>query len=706
MPAASSFADPTVLAGRAQHLLAELAGPEARLREDQRAAVDALVRERRRVLVVQRTGWGKSAVYFIATRLLREAGAGPTLLVSPLLALMRDQIAAAARIGVAAETINSTNVADWDAVIQRLLDGEVDLLLISPERLNHPAFRERVLAQLAGSVGLVVVDEAHCVSDWGHDFRPDYRRITTLLDALPDGVPVIATTATANDRVTADVATQLGARPLTLRGKLDRASLRLAVHHVDGAAARMAWLAAWVAARDGAGIVYCLTVADTERVATWLRGAGIDAAAYSGRTDPAERERIEAALKANELKCVVATSALGMGYDKPDLQFVVHVGMPSSPIAYYQAIGRAGRAVERAEVVLVPTQADEAIWAWFAATAFPPRAQVQEVLDVLGAAGGPVSTPALEQGANLGRGRLESMLKVLDVEGAVRRVQGGWEATGQAWHYDAERLDRIAQARRAEQQAMRRYATTDRCLMAFLRAELDDPAAADCGRCASCAGPPEHLAVDAADHLGAAERYLREVDTPLPPRRRWPAGLADPSGNRSGGIGKGRGAEVGRVLADGATSGWDRPLASLLDGAFDPERDAAAFDEVVDGLVAALARWDWAQRPTWICPLPSRRRGPLLTAVAQRLGALGRLPVVAALEGGEPDRPRQAAMANSTHQAANAARGLRPAADVPAGPVLLLDDTVRSGWTVTVAADLLRGAGAGPVLPLVLRREG
>ncbi|MDQ3147041.1 MAG: RecQ family ATP-dependent DNA helicase, partial [Actinomycetota bacterium] len=472
----------------ASELLVRLAGPAARLRDDQLAAVEAVVGGRRRVLVVQRTGWGKSAVYFIATRLLRDAGAGPTLLVSPLLALMRNQIVGARSIGVRAETVNSTNPSAWDDVARAVADDEVDLLCISPERLNNPDFRADVLPGLARSVGLLVVDEAHCISDWGHDFRPDYRRIASVLDQLGHGVPVLCTTATANERVVADITDQLGSDPLTLRGPLDRESLALSVVHLDSGSERLAWLADHVAAAPGSGIVYCLTVAATEQVAAWLRQRHVDAIAYSGATDPDERERIESALLAGEVKVVVATSALGMGFDKPDLAFVVHLGMPPSPIAYYQQVGRAGRALDTATAVLVPTPEDAAVWAWFESTALPPEPLARGVLRALTRAGGAMSVAALEEAVNLRRGRLEGLLKVLDVEGAVERVRGGWTTTGQPWAYDRTRIERVRAARHDEQQAMVDYAASDGCLMAFLRRQLDDPGAGPCGRCAGCTG--------------------------------------------------------------------------------------------------------------------------------------------------------------------------------------------------------------------------
>ncbi|MYQ98283.1 RecQ family ATP-dependent DNA helicase, partial [Streptomyces sp. SID6139] len=387
----------------ADAVLARLVGDTtgaARLREDQWRAIEALVADRRRALVVQRTGWGKSAVYFVATSLLRARGSGPTVIVSPLLALMRNQVEAAARAGIHARTINSSNTEEWEDVQAAIAAGEVDVLLVSPERLNNPDFRDQVLPKLSAATGLLVVDEAHCISDWGHDFRPDYRRLRTMLADLPPGVPVLATTATANARVTADVAEQLGtgggSDALVLRGPLDRESLSLGVLRLPDAAHRMAWLADHLDDLPGSGIIYTLTVAAAEEVTAFLRQRGHTVASYTGRTENADRQQAEEDLLANRVKALVATSALGMGFDKPDLGFVVHLGSPSSPIAYYQQVGRAGRGVEHAEVLLLPGREDEAIWEYFASLAFPSEELVRRTLDVLAGADKPLSLPALE----------------------------------------------------------------------------------------------------------------------------------------------------------------------------------------------------------------------------------------------------------------------------------------------------------------------
>ncbi len=687
-------------------VLTALAGPRAELRPDQWRAIEALVVGRGRVLCVQRTGWGKSAVYFVATALLRARGAGPTLIVSPLLALMRNQIEAAARAGIAARTINSANLEEWDRVAEEVRAGAVDVLLVSPERLNNPGFRDDVLPKLAGTTGLVVIDEAHCVSDWGHDFRPDYRRLRTLLADLPVGVPVLATTATANARVATDVAEQLG-DALVLRGALDRASLRLAVLSLPSPAHRLAWLADHLNELTGSGIIYTLTVAAAEETATFLRSRGFPVAAYSGQTDDAERRTAEADLLDNRIKALVATSALGMGFDKPDLGFVVHLGAPPSPIAYYQQVGRAGRAVDAADVLLLPGPEDAAIWRYFASLAFPPEDQVRTVLDALAGADRPLSTPALEARVELRRGRLELMLKVLDVDGAVRRVAGGWVATGAPWRHDTARYERVAAARTAEQEAMRAYAVTDRCRMEFLRRCLDDPAAAPCGRCDTCAGPSFAGTVSDAV-LTSARAHLGRVGVEITPRRQWPTGLPAVGVALSGRIPAGEQPLAGRALARLTDLGWGDRLRKLLaDGA----PDGPPPDELLAGVVQALAAWAqgddrWAARPAAVLAIGSHGRPELVGGLAEHIATVGRLPLLGTLPpipaGSTGGRANSARRVAALHDAFAVPPDLATACRALTGPVLLVDDLVDSGWTMALAARALRRAGTPDVLPFAL----
>ncbi|MDX6211757.1 MAG: ATP-dependent helicase RecQ [Frankiales bacterium] len=699
-------ADETALRAEAEGLLRSLAGPGTSLREDQWNAVRALVVDRRPTLVVQRTGWGKSAVYFVATALLRARGAGATVIVSPLLALMRNQMEAAARAGIVGRTINSANIDEWDAVRAEVAAGEVDVLLVSPERLNNPDFRDTVLPSLAASAGLVVIDEAHCVSDWGHDFRPDYRRIASLLAGLPAGTPVLATTATANARVTADVAEQLGSSgTLVLRGSLDRASLRLGVLELPSTAHRWAWLADHLADLPGSGIIYTLTVAAADEVTGFLRSRGHTVAAYSGRTDDAERQAAEADLLANRVKALVATSALGMGFDKPDLGFVIHVGAPQSPIAYYQQVGRAGRAVDDATVVLLPGREDAAIWRYFASLAFPSEEQVRQALDVLTEAGRPLSTAALETKVDLRRTRLETMLKVLDVDGAVRRVRGGWTATGQPWTYDGDRYARVAEARGREQQAMRDYVASDGCRMEFLRAELDDPTASACGRCDGCGSLVLPDAIS-AETLTAAQGRLDQPGIDLEPRRMWPSGMAAIGVPVSGKIPGDLQAEPGRALARLSDPGWgDRVRTTLA------AEDNAVPEDMVKALVRVLATWGWAQRPSGIVSIASRRRPALVGSTAAALGQVGKLPVLGTVtrrhheeRGGRGNSAQRLRSVWGSFEVGDELAAAIAALD--GSPVLLVDDLVDTGWTFTVVSALLRERGAGPVLPLALGLEG
>src|SRR6478609_818319 len=504
----------------ATSLLRELTGnPAASFRDGQLEAIRELVVNRNRALVVQRTGWGKSAVYFIATRLLRDQGSGPTLLVSPLLALMRNQIEAARRMNVCAETINSDNQADWPQVVERIRSNEVDLLLISPERLANRRFLEDVLDHVGQQAGLVVVDEAHCISDWGHDFRPDYRRIERVLELLPAGVPVLACTATANDRVVDDVVRQLGDRLTVFRGPLARAGLALQVITLDAPAARLAWLSTVIPTLDGSGIVYCLTVRDAETVAEWLRANGIDAVSYTGGTE--HRPDLERALLANGVKVIVATSALGMGFDKPDLSFVIHYQSPGSVIHYYQQVGRAGRQLVASHGVLLRGREDAQIQDWFIDVAFPTADEAGAVVDALDRCDGFVRFPEVEAAVNVGRTRLVNILKNLEVDRVVVADGQRYQRTTLPYTFDADRVASVSALRRAEQQQMNDYGTlASGCRMAFLTTALDDQRAARCGVCDLCAPPPLSAAVDVARAADAAD-FLRQRPVHIEPRRQW-----------------------------------------------------------------------------------------------------------------------------------------------------------------------------------------
>jgi ATP-dependent DNA helicase RecQ len=686
----------------AARLVEGIAGPGARLRDDQETAVAALCEPGARVLVVQATGWGKSAVYWAATAIRRAEGAGPTLVVSPLLSLMRDQVAAAGRAGLRAATVNSSNIGAWEPVERDLLAGALDVLLVSPERLANPGFGRRVLDAVVGRLGLLVIDEAHAISDWGHDFRPDYRRVADMVRRLRPDTPILATTATANARVTADVAAQLGESALVLRGALARPSLQLAVVGGLSPLERFAWVVRHLPALPGSGIVYTLTVADAERLAAVIaehHGDAAPVAAYTGRLDDAERERLEGALLADEMKALVATSALGMGYDKPDLGFCVHVGSPPSPVAYYQQVGRAGRAIGHAPVVLLHAEADARIWDHFETATIPDPERMRRLLaamprDPADAA----SVPALEARTGIRRTRIDLMLKQLAVDGAVERRERGWVATGEPYVFPRAHYDAVIAVRRREAEIMRAYTRGERCLMQLLQEALDDPTARPCGRCSVCLGRlPEGLSERVPDDVvRSVAGALRRESHVVEPRRMWPGGSF---GSRRR-IPPELQAEPGRALAFADAPEWREVMAAAF------ARDAPAPAEVLSGCVDLLARWsrEWTARPGVVVALPAAGRPLLARSVAGHVAAAGRLPAaeiaIASLPG--PDL-----------SSADEASHWRDALALPtdAGPpvagrvVLLVVDATASLWPVTVAAWRLREAGAAAVLPLVVHRR-
>lgn len=681
------------------HLRRALNARNAEFRDGQWEAIEQVVQESARLLIVQRTGWGKSMVYFIATKLLRERGKGPTLLISPLLSLMRNQLVAAERLGLRAETINSSNTGDWSYVHDLLRTNSVDLLMISPERLGNEEFRATVLQGFAGNVGLLVVDEAHCISDWGHDFRPDYRRIVRLLRVLPMNVPVLAVTATANNRVVDDVVSQIGDLRVQ-RGTLARETLRLQNIVLHDQSSRLAWTSETLRRISGSGIVYTLTVHDAERVASWLRLRGLDVHAYHADIDGRRRAELEIMLIENRVKALVATTALGMGFDKPDLSFVIHFQRPASVIHYYQQVGRAGRGLAEARGILLSGAEDDEIADYFQKTALPPRSHVEQVLSAIEKSRDGLSLTEIEREANLSRSQIDKVLRLLTMEEPtpVVHLDRKWRRTATAYAADNELHDRLLALRKREVQKMRDYVQCKTCLMLFLQRELDDPTGAACGVCANCdTRSALSWEVSHMEH-GEAQRFLNRAEERIESRKLWPQDAMAEQGWR-GKISSALMAEEGRTLCRWGDAGWgQRVKVGKYDvGRYDDELVRAASDLIKE-------RWPEANAIEWVSCVPSLRHPRLVQDMAERLArALGlefRAVIVK-----KKESAAQKEMRNGYQQAKNLAGifDVNKNLILPSA-VLLVDDMVDSRWTFTVAAALLREAGSGPVFPFALAK--
>jgi len=669
--------------------------PDAQFRIGQEEAIRSIVEQPGRYLVVQKTGWGKSFVYFIATRLLREAGQGPVLLVSPLLALMRNQIAAAERMGVRAKTINSDNPDSWSGIEAAMQHDDIDILLISPERLANERFRSEVLAHIAAKISLLVVDEAHCISDWGHDFRPHYRLLQHTIEALPTNMRLLATTATANNRVIQDLQNVLGPDLNVSRGELNRPSLKLQTLRLASQAERLAWLAKQIPAMPGSGIVYTLTVRDAVQVAEWLTLCGVHAVAYTGDSGR-DRPELEQALLDNRVKTLVATTALGMGFDKPDLGFVVHYQTPGSVVAYYQQVGRAGRALDAAYGILLSGTEENDINEYFIKTAFPTRDEVQQVLTALEHSPLGLSLPGLMATVNIAKGRIEKTIELLALESPAPIVKQGtrWQLTATNlseafW----QRAQRLTDLRHVEQGQMQEYVDLPAGHMAYLIHALDG----EPGDCSSPNLPDLPATVDQL-LVREAVAFLRRTSLSIDPRRQWPLDTM-PLYGLKGNISRELQAEQGKTLCTWGDAGWGDLVRQ------GKCQDHHVAEDLVVACTSMVQEWNPQPAPTWVTCIPSLRDPALVQDVAERLAerlGLPFRPVICR----SIDRPPQATMQNSMQQAHNLDGSFELTATLPEGPVLLMDDTVDSRWTMTVAAWLLRSHGSGEVYPMALASIG
>jgi len=682
------------------HLLrTSIGNTTAEFHEDQWEAIDALVNHRKKMLVVERTGWGKSSVYFIATRALRDKGFGVTIIISPLLALMRNQIVSAERLGIKAVTINSSNTQDWQSISQRILNNEIDVLLISPERLANEIFMNTLLIPISAKIGLFVVDEAHCISDWGHDFRPDYQRITRILQQMPPNMPVLATTATANNRVVDDIENQIGGIE-TIRGTLVRDSLILQNIKLSDQASRLAWIVEHINNIKGTGIIYASTIRDTEILAEWLNHNNISALAYHGSITHQDfedsnsyRQYLEYQLMNNKIKVLVATTALGMGYDKPDLGFVIHYQLPASIVAYYQQVGRAGRAISEARGVLLSGHEDADIQAYFINSAFPSEEHIFQVLDILEQNNG-LSLRGIEERINLRYGQIEKVLKYLAIQSPspVLKEKTKWYRTSNHYQMDKEKIAFLTNQRYEEFAEVEKYMESKDCLMSYLRETLNDSNIVDCGKCVNC-NPANAISHSFSNDLGVkASKFLKHHAIPIQPKKQFSKD-AFPKYGFNTKIPIELRHEEGRVLSKWMDAGWGKIVA-------DNKHNNHFNDNLVDALVNMIKEWNPTPKPTWVTSIPSLKHRDLVPSFAQRVAKKLDIPYIESIRKVR-DNPAQKMMQNRFYQCHNL-DGAFEIENILNEPVLLIDDIVDSGWTFTVTSALLRRSGTREVFPVAL----
>jgi ATP-dependent DNA helicase RecQ len=674
----------------------------ASFHQDQWESIDGLVNKQNQLLVVQRTGWGKSAVYFIATKLRRSQGFGPTLIISPLLSLIRNQIDSAAKLGLKVVSYNSSmNNQQRKLAENDILAHQVDAVILAPEQLGQTYFAENILSQISDNIGLFVVDEAHCISDWGHDFRPDYGRIVRVLKNMPQNIPVLATTATANNRVVNDIKEQLGDRLSIIRGPLTRKSLQLQNIHISNKSERLAWLATHLNSIADTGIIYAKTTKDCEIVAGFLQAQGINAQAYHSQLMPAElKENLERALIHNKIKALVATSALGMGFDKPDLGFVIHYQSPGNVVEYYQQVGRAGRGIDTAVGIMMLGKEDERIQRYFIENAFPKEAQINQLLTVIEQRDG-LKITELEPLVNFSKGRIEDILKFLSIENPSPILKDGTQYFRTQFDYNlpTEKIERLNSIKNNEWERLTEYHNSKGCLMQFLSHELDDPNTRACGKCENCF-PEKKLSPKFNSSLVLkANDYLRHRYIAIKPRATFSSSGDNARAAFSiyGFPYKDQNLKIdsGMALSSWKDGGWGDIVA-------DGKAQGKFSLELIPPMIKMINSIPYAQRPTWLTYIPSPRNPNLVRnfayALAHALGVECKDNLVIAQQ-----RPPQKTMENSFHQSKNldGAFGVNTAQGYN-DPVWLLDDAVDSRWTFTIAGALLRRAGVKSVFPIAL----
>jgi ATP-dependent DNA helicase RecQ len=673
----------------AEKILKESIDDQASFREGQWEAISSVVNQRQQLIVVQRTGWGKSLVYFIATRLNRLQNYGLTILISPLLSLMRNQIQQAEKFGLRATRIDSTNSHDHANIEQSILNNEIDLLLISPERLANEKFRDNVWSHIHDKIGLLVVDEVHCISDWGHDFRPDYRRVMSILSELSPNTSVLGTTATANTRVIEDVRSILGDNVEISRGSLMRESLQLYTYPEPRTIAyRLVLLSHLLKSIKGTGIIYCTTIRDCDTVARWLQIEGFDVEAYHSQVK--NREDLENRLLNNEVQALAASVALGMGFDKPDLNFVIHFQLPGSIISYYQQIGRAGRGIDNAYIILMHGKEDRDIQEYFINNSFP---SIDTILQVAHQFDNDriFSKRVLENEFNLKRSSADKIIQQLEIEGFIAKTPEGYRKTGRPIP-DFVRWEEVTEKRYHELEQMEAFISSQDCLMQFLAGALEDPTyPQQCGRCKSCRSSQSNFVLNQHDYE-RVQRFLLEGDPiVIDPRKQWAGRNIITPRAKLNHIN-----ERGLALSFYNDEGWGKRVKNgkYKDNYFDDDLIAASVN---------LIESHWSGQIQWVTNIPSTRHPVLVPNFAKSLAKALHLPYVDAIQCYNP-YPEQKTRKNSRLKLQNISDAFRIQSGIPYSSVLLVDDMIVSGWSLTLAGWLLREQGVSHVFPFILAK--
>lgn len=682
----------------AEKLLKTMIGQSAKFHAGQWEAIESALKGNR-TLVVQKTGWGKSIFYFIASKLLNEKRGGVTILVSPLLSLMRNQIESAKKIGIRAVTINSENAEEWDNIELMLKNGDCDIILISPERLANKEFMDKIIPSIKGGPNMIVVDEAHCISDWGHDFRPNYSRIVNVIKTLPPNVPVIATTATANNRVIEDIKNQIGKNLTLIKGTLMRESLNIQIIKLSTQVQRMAWLVENINKINGSGIIYCSTTRDCNKISEWLNSNGINALPYHSNLSSDDeikktlREERERLLIENKVKVLVSTIALGMGFDKGDISFVIHFQMPGNIIRYYQEIGRAGRKLDNAYAVLLVGEEDRQISEYFIESAFPKRQQLENVLQIIEQSDEGVNLSDIKKLINMTHGGINKCLQLLDLHGIITKVNKKYIRTLNQYNYNDFRVEEILETRYRELNFMERYITTNQCYMRFIANELDDNTNDKCGKCCNCISGKYFPDKVLEKNVKAAEIFVKNRIIKLKINKQWPSGVIALTGKR---IPIQELNEEGRVLSCYGDSGWGKIVEE------DKYKREYFRDELVEATINIVNnKWKELSKIDCVVAVPSLRKPKLVKSFAERVADRLKVPFLDIIK--KPvETEEQKYMENSNMQAKNAYNAFKVEDQVNYENVLLIDDMVDSGWTLTACGALIKRNGAIRVYPYAL----